>query len=183
MIRDRYGDPVSGALILTGPPGAGKSSVLDALSTLLEIDEIPFGAIETEELARGWPWVTSEQWLPQLASASEFQRRAGRHLVLVVATTETEHELRAVIEAVNADQAIVVCLTAPPEMAARRVAGREPDSWPGKSYLIEHARKLAVEIPSLPGIDAALSTCDRESEEVAAELKELLVARGMLSGD
>jgi putative protein kinase ArgK-like GTPase of G3E family len=26
------------ALILTGPPGAGKSSVLEALTTLLEID-------------------------------------------------------------------------------------------------------------------------------------------------
>jgi hypothetical protein len=63
------------------------------------------------------------------------------------------------------------------------VAGREPDSWPGKSSLIEHARKLAVDIPLLPGIDVALSTSDRRPEEVAGELKELLVARGMLSSE
>ncbi len=172
---------MSGVVILTGAPGSGKSSVLDALGSLLEADEIPFGAIETEELARGWPWLTPEQWMPQLSSSVEFQREAGRTTFLIVATTETEAELRTVIDAVGAEPAVVVCLTAPPQLVARRVAEREPDYWPGKASLIDHSRQLAVDIPSLPGIDATWSTVDRRPEEVALEVKELLTARGILT--
>lgn len=52
----RHNCSMSGAIILTGAPGSGKSSVLAALSTLLEIEGVAFGAIESEQLARGWPW-------------------------------------------------------------------------------------------------------------------------------
>lgn len=171
---------MSGALILTGAPGSGKSSVLEALSALLEIEEVEFGAIETEELARGWPWLTAEQWTPQLAAVVEHQRQAGRQMFLVVATTETEDELRAVIEAVGAERVAVVCLSAPPDLAARRVAEREPDSWPGKLALVEHARELARRIPLLRGIDLIVPTVDRQAAEVATELKALLSAKGIV---
>lgn len=173
---------MSGALILIGGPGSGKSSVLDALSTMLEVDQVEFGAIETEQLARGWPWLKASQWTPQLEAVIELQRRAGRQTFLVAATTETAQELRAVIDAVGADQVVVVCLSAPADLAARRVAEREPDSWPGKLPLVEHARKLAHEIPSLGGIDLVLSTADRRAAEVAAEVKRLLAAKGILGG-
>ena len=81
---------MSGALILIGGAGAGKSSVLDALGTMLEIDEVRFGAIEIEQLARGWPWLNAAQSMPQLEAVIELQRRAGRQTFLVAATTETE---------------------------------------------------------------------------------------------
>jgi hypothetical protein len=84
---------VTAALILTGSPGSGKSSVLDALSTLLEIDGASCGAIESEQLARGWPWLKASGWIPQLAAIVALQKAAGRRLFLVVATTETELEL------------------------------------------------------------------------------------------
>ena len=174
---------MSAALILTGAPGSGKSSVLDVLSTMLEIEEVEFGAIETEQLARGWPWLSAERWVPQLAAVVEHQRRAGRQVFLVVATTETEHELQAVIEAVGAEQVAVVCLGVPPDVAARRVADREPDSWPGKLQLIEHARELARQIPSLAGIDLVLPTAERHAQEVATELRALLSARGILPAE
>ena len=171
---------MSDALILIGGPGSGKSSVLDALGTMLEIDDVQFGAIETEQLARGWPWLNPAQWMPQLEAVIELQRRAGRQRFLVAATTETEQELRAVVNAVAAEQVVVVCLSAPAELAARRVAEREPDSWPGKRGLVEHARKLALEIPALGGIDLVLSTVDRQPGEVAIEVKKLLAAKGIL---
>lgn len=171
---------MGGALILTGAPGSGKSSVLDALSTLLEIDEVPFGAVETEHLARGWPWLAAQQWLPQLGSTIAFHRAVGRETFLIVATTETPEELEAVIAAVAAEPVLVVCLTVPPELAAARVAQREPDAWPGKPALVEHARALAEEIPLLPGLDAVLSTAEREAAEVAREVRALLSASAIL---
>lgn len=171
---------MSGALILTGAPGAGKSDVLDALSTLLEIDRVRFGAIETEQLARGWPWLPLTHSLRQLTAVIELQREEGRNLFLVVATTEGERELCAVVDAVAADQVVVVCLAAPPDLVAARVAHREPDWWPGKVGLVEHARELADVIPSIAGIDLVLSTVDRGAPEVAAEIRELLLDRGLI---
>jgi len=73
-------------MILTGARGSGKSFVLDALSTMLEIDEVPFGAIESEQLARGWPWLPAAQWTRQVAAVVALQREAERDM-FVVATT------------------------------------------------------------------------------------------------
>lgn len=171
---------MAGALILIGAPGSGKSSVLDELSTLLEIDRIPFSAIETEQFARGWPWLPAAEWVPQLSAVIDLQRRSGRETFLIVATTETEHELRGVINAANVEPVAVVCLTAPAEVVARRVAEREPDSWPGKSNLVAHARVLADAIPALSRIDAQFPTADCEPSKVALEIRALLVKMGLI---
>jgi hypothetical protein len=117
---------VTAALIIIGAPGSGKTSVLDALCTLLEIEGVEFGAIESEQLARGWPWLTAERWTAQLAAVISLQRDAGRRL--------------------------------------------------GKAELIEHARALASVIPTIPGIDLAIATDDREAIDAAAELRDTLRA-------
>jgi chloramphenicol 3-O-phosphotransferase len=163
------------ALILTGPPGAGKSSVLEALTTLLEIERVEFSALECEQLARGSPWLSAAQWLPQLAAVMALQRQVGRRLFLVVATTETPDELRRVVDAVGADRSVVVMLVAAPEVVAARIDAREPDRWPGKAHLIEHARRLAVSMPrDLDGVDARIRTEDRAATDVAAEVRAKL---------
>ena len=153
--------------------------MLDALSTALELEEMTFAAIETEQFARGWPWLTAAQWMPQLRAVVELQRQAGRERFLVVATTETEEELQAVIAAVRVERVTVACLSVPPALAAARVAEREPNSWPGKLALVEHAQKLAREIPLIPGIDLVLATADRHASAVATELRAHLAAREM----
>ncbi len=58
------------ALVLTGGPGTGKSSVAQALTTLLENAGIEHGAIETEQLAWGTPWLTDAQAHEQLACST-----------------------------------------------------------------------------------------------------------------
>src|SRR5215213_8464615 len=103
-----------GALVLTGAPGAGKSSVLEALSGLLEEAGVAHGALESEQLARGTPWLADEAVFAQLAAVCELQRAAGRRLFLVSATTETEAELTAVCEAIGAERTLVACLTVDP---------------------------------------------------------------------
>jgi hypothetical protein len=173
---------MSGTLILTGCPGSGKTSVVDELGTLLELNDVAFGALETEQLSRGWPWLPISEWIPQLAAVVSLQRQAGRDTFLIVATTETEEQLQAVVEAVADERVLVVCLSVPGGVAARRVAEREPDSWPGKLALVDHARKLADEIPLLPGVEVVIGTDHRRAVEVAAEVKDLLTARGLIGG-
>ena len=169
-------------MILIGAPGAGKSSVLEALCTRLEIDEIGFGAIELEQVLRGWPWTDFDEVLLVLAPLIALQRMRGRDTFLVVATPETDDELQALIDAVGADRTLVVCLTAPAELVSARVAGREADEWPGKTELVEHSRTLAEQIPRLSRIDVRIGTVGRDARDVAAEIEQLLLDRE-ITGD
>ena len=166
------------AVVLTGPPGAGKSSVLEKLVTLLEIERVEFGALESEQLGWGSPWLYGESWLRQLRAVLELQRQAGRQRFLVAVTTETTGDLAAVLDAIAVDQVVSVLLSAPAEVVAARLDAREPDAWPGKQRLIEHARHLAVSMRDLASIDIRIDTADRLAGDVAAELREVLRAYG-----
>jgi chloramphenicol 3-O-phosphotransferase len=160
------------AVVITGGPGTGKSSVALALTTLLENAGIEHGAIESEQLAWGSPWLPDAQAHEQLAAICRLQRGYGRRLFVVVATTETQADLDSLLAAIGADRSLVACLRAPGDVAAARVLAREPERWAGREALAAHARELATAIPALPGVDVVLDTDGREPEDVAAELLE-----------
>jgi hypothetical protein len=167
------------ALILTGAPGAGKTSALAALGARLEIEGRAYGAIETEQLAQGSPLLRNEEWIPQLAEVLRLQRGIGRRFFLIVATLESEADLRGVVEAADADKTLVVCLRAAAETLAERLDAREPVSWPGRQPLIEHARELADRVPAIEGIDLVLDTDSVDREVVVTEILGALEAAGM----
>ncbi len=165
---------------MIGAPGAGKSAVLDALSTLLERDGAEHGAIESEELTRGFPALPNAVLVEQLAAALAAQRRAGRRLFLIAFTAESEDELSGVLAAAGAQRSLVACLRAPPEVLAARLQAREPDCWPGKAALVAHARELADAVPALQGIDLELDTEGRDAADVARTVLAAMRERGLL---
>jgi broad-specificity NMP kinase len=146
------------ALVLTGAPGSGKTSVLRALGTRLEIAGHNYGMIESEQLAMGSPLLSSEEWIPQLAAVLRLQRQAGRRLFLVAATVESAADLYGVVNAAAADKTLVVCLHAAADTLAARVDAREPDAWPGKQALVDHTRELAGQVAEIEGIDLFIDT-------------------------
>lgn len=175
-----HAGPMTAALVLTGAPGAGKTSVLEALTTLLEIDGIAYGALETEQLGWGSPWLADELRLRQLAAVVTLQRQAGREVFLLAATTETTEQLHAFIRSVDVDRVLVILLCAAPDVVASRVARREPDAWPGKPALIAHARDLALSMSTIDGVDIVIETDQRDHVEVAEEVRRVLVDHGLL---
>ena len=168
------------AIVITGSPGAGKTSVLEALYGLLDHDGVPHAALESEQLGWGTPWLTEEQTHELLAELCVALRRHGRELFLIAGTTVTSAHVASIVGAIGADRTTVVCLRAAPETAARRVMEREPPEWHGREALAGRARELATQIPALDGIDLHISTEGRHPQRRRAgdPLKD---ARGSLS--
>lgn len=169
------------AVVLIGAPGAGKSSVLEELATLHDIEAVVHGAIEAEQLSLGRPLLPASRWLPQLAAVLALQREAGRRRFLISATVEAEEELAAVRTVTAAELLLVVCLSASSETVASRIDAREPDRWPGKQPLIARARKLSSSVPGLAGIDLIIETDCRDAADVAAEIFEVMRRLQMLT--
>ena len=163
--------------MITGGPGTGKSSVAQAFTTLLENAGIEHGAIESEQLAWGSPWLPDHLVHEQLAAVVRLQRGYGRRLFVVVATTETQADLDSLLAAIGAERSLVACLRAPGDVAAARVRAREPERWAGRDALAAHAHELAEGIPRLPGVDLVLDTDDRNADDVAAELYAAYINR------
>ncbi len=114
------------ALVLTGAPGAGKSSVLEALSDSLVLDDVRHAMIETEALTSAHPALDDEQWFAPVAAVCRLYRDFGYERLLVAATVDTDDDLRRLVDAVGADEHVVVGLEAQPETLRRRITEREP---------------------------------------------------------
>ncbi len=70
-------------------------------------------------------------------------------------------------------------LSVPADVVVARIDAREPDAWPGKHGLIEHARHLATSMQELVGIDIRIDTDGRQPVDVALELRDTLRTRGL----
>jgi hypothetical protein len=159
------------ALLITGPPGAGKTEVLAALSDLLVADDIKHACIEVEALTSAHPPLEDEQWTAPVRAVCGLYRRFGYELLLVTATVEGQDDLDAVLAAIGADQHAVVRLEADAQTLRRRISEREPDGWPGLDALLAAADRLAPVIASLDGFALSLSTEGERAPAVAERIR------------
>jgi GTPase SAR1 family protein len=159
------------ALVLTGPPGAGKSSVLEALSDALVDDGVAHASVETEALTATHPPLDDAQWLAHIQAACRLHREQGQRLLLVVTTVESAADLHGVLNALGADEHVVVRLEAEPETLARRIVEREPEGWSGLDELVAASARLGPVIAALDGIDLAFSTEAAQPRDVAARIR------------
>ncbi len=159
------------ALVITGPPGAGKTSVLTALVDALSDDDIAHAAIEVEMLVWTHPALSDEQWARHLRMACELYREAGHRLLLVAQTLETDADVAELLDALAADEVFLVRLEAELASLAERIIEREPPSWSGLAGLVEHAQELAATMPGLAGVNLVLSTDGARADDVAARIR------------
>ena len=164
------------AVVITGPPGEGKTSVLTALADELSDDDIAHAAVEIETLVWTHPALNEQQWRRQVRVNCRLYRDAGHTLLLLAQTLETDDDVAGLLAAVDADATVLVRLEAPPEILVERIVEREPASWSGLPGLVEHAQELAVSMPDLAGIDVVLSTDGQRPEDVAARIRAALPA-------
>jgi DNA polymerase III delta prime subunit len=159
------------ALLITGPPGAGKTEVLAALSDVLVADDIRHASIEVEALTSAHPALDDDQWTAPVRAVCGLYREFGYELLLASATVETQPDLDAVLAAIDAAHHAIVRLEADPDTLRKRIVEREPDGWPGLDELLAAAERIAPEIAHLDGIALVLSTERAQPQAVADSIR------------
>jgi broad-specificity NMP kinase len=154
------------AVVVTGPPGAGKTACLIALADALIDDEIAHAGIDVDEVAWAYPFPATEQRTVLLAAAWAAHRRAGHHVLLVAEVIESNAHLAELLEAVGADDHLLVRLEARPATMRERIVAREPPGWSGLDHLLGEVERYAI---SLPELDAVHLTLDSERRSPVVE--------------
>lgn len=174
------------AVVVTGPPGAGKTETATLLHDGLGDAGVANALIELDHLERCYPPLPAATTMAHAAALASSFRRAGHDLLFVTATLETDAYGAALLDALGADDRLLVRLTAEPDTLERRIRAREPASWSGLDGLVAAARRLVVTMSDLSGVDLVLSTEGVAPAAVAAAVEEVvrerLAARPALPG-
>lgn len=163
-------------LVLTGTIGAGKSTIVGAISTLLRDREVPHACIDVDELCQTWPTPPGDPAGDALAFANlaviapDLAERGLSSVVLarVVADAGDRDRYQKLFPGVRIT---IVRVTASAETRKARVTEREPaGGWQEWGL----ARTVALEetLDRLAVEDFAVSNDGRPAREVAAEVLE-----------
>jgi broad-specificity NMP kinase len=158
-------------VLLTGPPGAGKTVALTALSDALVADRVEHAAVDVDEVAWGYPFPTLKQRGEHLRACCESHRQAGHQTLLVAEVIESAGHLRDVLNATGADDLLLVRLEARLATLRERIVAREPPGWPGLEHLLGETEPLHTALPQLDGVHLALDTERFDPAEISERVR------------
>ncbi len=158
------------AVVISGASGSGKTATLTALADALAGAEIPFAAIDVDEVAWAYPFPDDAERFEYLRGAWQAHRRAGRELVLVGEVVETREALRMLLAAVDAEDHLLVRLEASLPTLRGRITSREPADWFGLDHLLGLA-VLSAAFTGLDGTHLVLNSEELSPAEVAERIR------------
>jgi broad-specificity NMP kinase len=159
------------AVVVTGPPGAGKTACLTALTDALVDDRIAHAGVDVDEVAWAYPFPSDQQRLVLLGNAWDAHRRAGHELLLVAEVVESDAHLADLLAAVGADDHLLVRLEATPATMQERIVAREPPGWSGLEHLLGEVQRYAISLEELNGVHLALDSEQLSPEEEVARIR------------
>ncbi len=159
------------AVLVTGPPGAGKTLCLMTLSDALAADGIAHAAIDVDEVSWAYPYPDSHRRHELLAAAWRAHRGDGHELLLVAEVVESDAHLAELVAAAEADDHLLVRLDARPDTCRERIVEREPPSWSGLEHLLSEMERWAVSLTELAGVHLVLDSEHLSPDEVAARIR------------
>ena len=159
------------AVLLTGPPGAGKTVTLTALSDALVNDGVAHSAVDVDEIAWTYPFPDLAQRCEHLRAWSYPHRRAGRELLLVAEVIESPGHLSDVLAAIGADDHLLVHLDAALATLRQRIIAREPPDWPSLEYLLDETPRLQDGLAELDGVHLVISSEQATLPEIVHQIR------------
>jgi hypothetical protein len=158
------------AVVISGAPASGKTATLTALADALAGAEVAFAAIDVDEVAWAYPFPDDEQRLEYLCGAWQAHRRAGQELVLVGEVVETPEALRMLLDAVGAEDHLLVRLEAGLPTLRERIVAREPADWFGLDYILGLVEQSAA-FKGLEDTHLVLNTEELGPREAAERIR------------
>ena len=164
-------------LIVTGPVGAGKTTVAAAISAELERREVAHAWVDVDGLAQCFPRPPDDPFhgrlaLRNLADVGRNVVAAGAERLVLPYVIEDTAGRVAIAAAIPGADVTVVRLGVRPETVAARLRGRE--SGESLAWHLRRAPELTA-IMARNGIgDLVVETDDRTPDNIAAEVLRLV---------
>ncbi len=167
-------------LLLTGPVGAGKSTVADEAARLLREADVPHAVVDLARIGQSWPVPEDDPWNERLIHQnlacmwSNF-RQAGIDRLLVSRVLEARSLLRHIAEAVPGARITVIRLRVRLEVLEARIRARETSGDPewflgAAAYTAEALERARVEDHVVDNEDRPPADAAREALRLAGWL-------------
>ena len=124
------------AVLVTGPPGSGKTVTLTALLDALAEDGIHHAGVDVDEVAWAYPFPDLAQRCEHLRAWRDSHARSGATLLVVAEVIESRAHLADVLAALGADDHLLVRLHANPGTcgsASSRASPTDGSVWDASS--------------------------------------------------
>jgi hypothetical protein len=163
-------------LLLSGPVGAGKSTVGAAAAARLREAGIPHALIDLPMIGQCWPAPDDDPWNERvihrnLASMRSTFQEAGAGRLILCRVLEAWSLLDQVVDAVPGAEVAVVRLRVPVAVLHTRLRQREAGD---PSWYLDAATGLAASMERSSVHDHVVDNAGRSPGEVAAEVLRLV---------
>jgi chloramphenicol 3-O-phosphotransferase len=158
-------------VVITGAAGVGKTAYLTALTDVLADDGVAHAAIDADDVSWAYPYPDLEARVRYIRRAWHAYRDQGHELLLLGEVVESPEHLAELLDAVEAEDHLLVRLTAPYMLLRQRILAREPVEWSGTQHLLDEARRWADVIDALDGAHLTIDTVRTGPLEAAARIR------------